>query len=434
MSRILVLGNGPMPAPGQRASHNAVTLRTIFFRDVLEQAGNEVHLVLIVTEEGLIPSDSATRHFLASEPGLPSKLRAEIDRVKPDGVVAVNNAQAYLAVQTGAEQPMWLDLNGWLLAETQSAAGVTGNDYLVPHRVTQEKAVMRRGDRFSAVSGPQRFALLGELAMLGRLSSATDEEPIVCSIPNTWPTPVDVCRYDPPTAGRPFTVFFCGGYNTWLDVDTLFDGLVAAMEADPDVRFVSTGGQIKGMGGDMLGRFRTRIDASPHRDRFQFLGWVAQDELPALFDEADLGINVDRPNAESLTGARNRINEMLARGLPVLTSRITEISEELEAFGAAATFPVGDSAAMGARIVGLRRDPAALLALRERGLLAAAELYGPQVHTQGLLAWAARPVRAGDAGRPSLESASALRSLLDSLRNDGIGRTLARVRKRLIRR
>jgi hypothetical protein len=62
-----------------------------------------------------------------------------------------------------------------------------------------------------------------------------------------------------------------------------------------------------------------------------------------VYREADVGLNVDGPNYETLFGARTRILAMAAEGLPVATSVGTELSEWLDDARAALSWQMGDA-------------------------------------------------------------------------------------------
>ncbi len=122
----------------------------------------------------------------------------------------------------------------------------------------------------------------------------------------------------------------------------MFKGVESAMRACGKLYFVSTGGDIPGLDNKTFAKFRAMIEESEFKDRFVFLGWVETAKMPDLYDRADCGINVDRNCVETLTGARNRINEMMKFGLPVITTLGSEISYEAEKAGGGICVRSGD--------------------------------------------------------------------------------------------
>ena len=89
--------------------------------------------------------------------------------------------------------------------------------------------------------------------------------------------------------------------------------------------------------------FQKRVAESRFHERFHLLGWIPSEQVPSLLSEANMGINVDRFCIETETGARNRINEMLRFGLPIVTTAGSEIAEYIEQYGAGKTCPSGSS-------------------------------------------------------------------------------------------
>ena len=79
----------------------------------------------------------------------------------------------------------------------------------------------------------------------------------------------------------------------------------AVLKAEPRVHFVSTGGAIAGYNTRTYEEFRRRVEGSAHRDRYHLLGWIPAEQLPGIYAEADLGLNLDDANMETLFGARN---------------------------------------------------------------------------------------------------------------------------------
>src|SRR5690606_31459300 len=95
------------------------------------------------------------------------------------------------------------------------------------------------------------------------------------------------------------------------------------------IRFLSTGGVIDGHDEKTYPRFQRMVEQSDLRDRFDLRGWVSPEELTEIQRMAHLGINVDLPCYETLIGARNRLTEFMARGIPILTTLCSEISQIL---------------------------------------------------------------------------------------------------------
>jgi glycosyltransferase involved in cell wall biosynthesis len=378
MKRILLIGNSPLPTENTK-SRPAAGLRTYQFLKPLIQEGGividkaehafsskkrqkfKVCLVTIALPEcydekfekkDLVYSEYY-RHFSISkdDPGLHSEIQKIHDEFIPDAIVSVNTFASYVASSLNSVAPLWADLNGWIMAEAQAQAEkMRSNDYL-SHYFEMESAVLKRADKISCVSDPQKYAVLGELSMIGRICAETFSYKFTYSIPNgTEFFEGEETANGQFTAvsenergegereqkmerggipGDAFVLLWVGGYNTWVDEFTLFTGVSDAMEKCEKLYFVSTGGQISGLDNGTFSRFKKMIDESKFKNRFIFLGWIETADIPYIYARANAGINVDRKCVETYTGARNRINEMMKFGVPVITTLGSEISREV---------------------------------------------------------------------------------------------------------
>ena len=152
------------------------------------------------------------------------------------------------------------------------------------------RRILRRGDVFSVCGQPQEHMLVGELAMAGRLNRKTfGYEFVRVVLPGSMRSSEGSgvsgngdWRSDRRIAPEDFVVLWCGGYNTWTDVDTLFDGLAWVMQRNNRVHFVSVGASTYDRPGNMYERFLERINASPLKERFHMLGWRPWNEIFTL--------------------------------------------------------------------------------------------------------------------------------------------------------
>lgn len=261
------------------------------------------------------------------------------DEFKPDLILGVNTYPSYVACGLNTSAPIWADLNGWIMAEAEAQAYKIEGDSYLPHYFEFEKRILARADKFSAVSKREADALLGSLAWAGRLNNANFGKELVCHIPNgtedflSDKNGVDHGALAKIPSGK-FNLLWLGGYNTWVDEELLFKGVEKAMEEIPELNFVSTGGAISGLDDKTFARFLELVNASRFKDRFIFLGWVKTSEIPLIYGACNVGLNIDRACVETFTGARNRINEMMKFGLPVITTLGSEIAGECVRVGA----------------------------------------------------------------------------------------------------
>jgi glycosyltransferase involved in cell wall biosynthesis len=381
MKKILVLGSCPLPEDNTK-SRPAAGLRTHQFMRALRGSGHEIKLVAIAMPECYgeneeIKSEGGRVSISKNDPGLIQKIQKIHDEYEPDIILSVNSYPSYIAASLKSEAVLWADLNGWLMAEAQAQAYKSGtNDYLA-HYYHMEDLILRRADKFSTVSRAQGSALLGELARIGRLNCESFGYEFVVPVANgtewfdgeeggensggavdnyggAWDAVGDekgrIDHAPEALADLPedaFVLLWMGGYNTWVDEETLFKGVEAAMRKSDDLYFVSTGGGISGLDNSTFSNFIEMVDRSEYKKRFVFLGWVETAQIPSIYKRADAGLNVDRNCVETLTGARNRINEMMKFGLPVITTLGSEISYEVERVGAGVCVVSGDWVALG---------------------------------------------------------------------------------------
>jgi len=429
MSRIAVIATGPFPRDDTRF-FSGQCLRTWHFVRPLLDAG---HTILLFThpidDRAFRPgTDPVAREdeyrglaYFALQTNredlaLP-EIECRLEAFRPAALLGVNPFPAYLACRLRWRAPLWADLNGYGPAEGQTHCALLGDDTPLEHFWRMEFQTLRRADRISTVSRRQRLATLGELAIAGRLNrpNAAYTDFVTC-IPNAVndryrefspPPPVLRGREIPENA---FLTLWSGGFNTWTDIETLHAALERVMAERPEVHFAATGGAIAGHDEQTFARFQRLAAASPHAARYHLLGWVESQVVDALFGEADLGISLDAENFETLFGARNRLTTMMACGLPVLTTRGTEISEDIEHAGCGFLAPVGDPAALAEsirRAIAARAD-GSLARLAAAGREWALAEFSPEKTTAPLLQWAARPAWAPDnAERLRLESTRA---------------------------
>ncbi|MEK7672737.1 MAG: glycosyltransferase [Patescibacteria group bacterium] len=381
MKRILIIGNAPLPTE-KSLVRAAAGLRTWqFTKPLSENEDFEVYAVLIGMPESY-PNGLDENEFSINEnckiysidknsADLRAKIQKKHDEFKPEVIIGINTYPSYIAAGLNSQAKIWCDLNGWIMAEAQAQAHkMDSNDYLA-HYFEMEKLILKRADKFSTVSKAQGQAVIGELACFGRINKETFGYKFVEPIANATETfenenelrlKVEAGNYLKEEevniledSGK-FILLWVGGYNTWVDAETLFFGLEKAMNECPDLYFISTGGEIKGLDDKTFARFKELINGSKYKDRFVFLGWVDSEIIPYLYSKASAGINVDLDCVETKTGARNRINEMMKYGVPVVTTLGSEISYEVEESGSGIGVESGSVTGLKEAIVGLYEE------------------------------------------------------------------------------
>jgi glycosyltransferase involved in cell wall biosynthesis len=355
MPKVLLVGYNPphfLPHSKIEAAH----YRTWQFLQSLLDDGHIVCLCAdALAEQPLIPE--AWQPQLLYQPvaygryGWTRTLQKAHDAFLPDCVVAVNFSHCLYATKLRTVKPVWMDIYGDILTIIQAGCYRSQSDRGMATSIAFLRHVLQSGDAYSVCGEAQKHALVGELAMAGRLNRHTfGYEFAHIVLPGAAKLSHPVARNGNKrsvlspwgVADNDFVALWCGGYNTWTDVDTLFAALEAAMSQEPRLHYVSVGDKTYQGADDVYGRFLKKIEQSQFCHRFHMLGWRPWSEIAAYYAESDVGINIDALHYETIYGTRTRLLEMMVAGLPVVTSLGSELSYLLRERGAALTFPIGE--------------------------------------------------------------------------------------------
>lgn len=430
MAKIMMIGYGPLPQPGLKL-FMAPSLRTRHLLHGVLEGGHDVELFTLPLpgtegEEGkewkLIDDEYEGLKFrrFSNHSGefAIRTLNELMEEIQPDAIVGVNSYPSYVGAMLSSTVPLWCDLNGYWMAEMQARCAAEQDDSRQVGAWAIERAILRRCDKFSAVSRPQLHAVLGEMATVGRLNKFTFQYQFGSHLPNAahrWDEPEDAST-SPVFRGttvpqNAFVVLWSGGFNLWTDIDTLLEAMNELMRRHAEVHFVSTGGQLDGVDSTTYERFQTGVEQSPYKERFHLLGWVDSELIPKIYREADVGLNVDGQNYETMFGARNRINAMAAEGLPIATTLGTEISEWLEDADAAITWGMGDPLSLVEALDGKIKSRDELKAIGERASAVMQEDFSYSKTTEKLRRWLEEPTLAPDNEAKVIEYAGELADL-----------------------
>ncbi len=419
MSRVCLVGTG-VPAYIPSRVHTGPGLRLEHFARSLAAAGHELMVCYVdghgrpqlepesVGLDGGLGADAQTRltcvaaHEKHFENG---GLDAALAEFRPAGLVGVGVQGAALAARLRTGLPLWADVFGDPMAEAQAKAVLDGDDGPLVRFWNMLGPVLAEADRFSAVSRRQADALLGQLGLAGRLSRHTSGEDMVTVIPCAAQPAADhdkaslrlQLRERLGIASDDFVVLWSGSFNTWCDTDTLFEGLELAMTAEPGLRFVATGGEVKGHDERSYDSFRRRVGSSRYRRRYHLAGWVDSQELPAFYAAADLGVVSEYELYERRFGSENRVAQWLAHGLAVATSAKSELGRCLAARELALVWTAGQADSLANCLVGAAGQPQRTAATGEAGRRWAGVHLGLLSTAAPLLEWCSAPRRSGDA-------------------------------------
>lgn len=358
--------------------------------------------------------------------GLLTELAIDFD---PDCIVGCTFYPSYYGAKikdalTGggrAAVPLWADLFGHVMAEAQARAFMDDDDGPLFHYWNSEYKILRTADIFSCVSGRQEYATIGELGAAGRLNRFTSGYEFTNTIPCGLP-PEDYKSKKTVIRGKygiekdDFVVLWSGGYNTWTDVDTLFNGLIRAMEKDPSIKFVSTGAEIPEQDIRTYPYFLSLIKNSEYAPRFIMKGWIPGEDVPGHYLEADIGINIDKDIYEVRLGSKNRILDWFRAGLCVLSSDVCELTGIMAEAGAGFIFRTADSEDLSDKLVMLAADRDKAKAAGRAGRQLGLREFDYNKTTLALQRWVEEPVMAPDYGKESgllLEKEKALENLAD---------------------
>ncbi|RJP30806.1 MAG: hypothetical protein C4527_08940 [Candidatus Omnitrophota bacterium] len=408
MKRIFILGIGPLSIENSTKFHGGGNRAWHLAKPLLDRGFEVILLCMRITDKSAAEfpneermQDGNLTYYAVDELicfADDGYLREIIAAHRPDAVVGACVYPACRAAAVAGELPVWADIHGYPMGEAQAKAFHYQEPGYIHHFWNIYREALRRADRFSVTSERQRMAVIGELGVMGRLNHHTFMEPLVTTIPIAWDANTPFLKTQR-AKNDPFTVFFSGGYNLWCDVETLFHGLEIAMERDSRIRFLSTGGAIDGHDEKTYPRFVQLVEASRFRNRFDLRGWVAKEELEECQNRAHLGINVDLNCYETYIGARNRITEFLARGIPVLTTLGTEISQILFYKGMVLTAPMNHPQALAGEIILAANHPEKMeqMAAKARQLFEEQYTY---TNTVGeFVKWCEHPCHSRDFGK-----------------------------------
>lgn len=413
--KILCVGAGPLPSENEGVV-NAGGLRTAQFLAEI-QWRYDMSLFVVENKEynGIKTKKEETkgkkifRHVAISKSSsnLKKSLRKEIKRFSPDIIIGMNTFPSFLTATCIPKSiPFWADINGWGMSEMQAQAASMGSNAFLSRGQEMETTILKRADRISVVSTPQKYATYGELALMGRLSKENLGYPFVTVIENSC---LPLREYEKKQTKKifrgkefpkeAFVLLWIGGFNAWADEETLFYALEKAMSKNKNIHFVCTGKELKGIDETRFPHFQKLVEKSRFQKRFHLLGWLSSKELPFLFHECDAGINVDIACAETEFGARNRLNEFLRFKLPIITTQGAEISNILGEEKAALTCANGDVERLSQHVLALAASKAEQKHIKKRGEALRKGRFSATITQSSVQQWIQNPSQAPDRGK-----------------------------------
>jgi len=361
------------------------------------------------------------------------KVQSVHDEFMPDCVIGVGRVGAITAAKLKIKAPLWIDYFGSSMCEAQSKSYVFDDNQWAPKIWEEDEPALERGDVFSTCGRFQEHFLTGALSVLGRLNKNSFGYRFVYAIPPAISddavvhTSVKKLLRGSCINEDDFAILWCGGYNVWTDIDTLFQALEKAFSENDRIKFVSLGGGIENYDERTYPRFLRLAARSKFRDRFKLLGWRSYAEAVQAYSECDLGISLDKYHYEPVYGTRTRIVEMIQHRLPAITSLACELSYVLRDHDLALTFNIGDARTLAEEIVEFsRKSRDERDSLAQRAYTFFRSNYTYTKTTEPLRDWARKPVCAPDkdaSKRPVLllrSNREYLRRLFEEMPEDNI--------------
>jgi len=450
LKKIFLLGMSPMPFENDRKVYGT-GIRTWQFLEPLLLEGHQICVCNYAIPSAYDFNFSSTRKddFTVNSQSEPSRklsfkyniltkqdfenaglLLKIMEDFNPDCIIGCSFYPSYIASKLASSKklPFWADLFGHVMAEAQARAYMDSDDSCLFHYWNSEYSIITAADIFSCVSSRQEYALAGELGAVGRLNMHTSGYDFTCCVPCGMPAgnfkhEKNVIRGLNGIKNDDFIVLWTGGYNTWTDVDTLFDALEIVFEKNPSVKFVSTGGEIPEQDIYTYPRLLKMIEGSRHKDNYIMKGWIPGRDVPNYYFEADIGINIDKDIYEVRFGSKNRILDWMRAGLCVLSSNVCELTEIMQREKAGYTFRAGDSGGLAKIILKLASSRQEVKKMALAGQKYGLENFSFIATTKKLRHWASLPVFAPDRGkRPvfSFDREEALKNLQSIAANQAV--------------
>ena len=395
-------------------------MRTKRFRAAMESEGHEVFPV------------SPRKGFRS---GREVRRKARLHRPL-DAAVAISMDPALAAVRSALSLPLWIDINGAHIAEMQLRDHLEPTRELLARTIHFHCRLLAAGDRFSTISAAHRKALIGQLLLMGRLDATVEAAPLVseiehCALPGL---------FDPPgwTDGE-FDILSSGSFNLWFDHSTLFRAMELASASSPGLRLVCAGGAIP-HAPNQYEEFRRLVASSSDPSRYLLRGWLSPEDLQATYHQSRIGVFTDIPCAETELGARTRALDWVSRGIPVICTQGSGVSETIAANRLGLVVPQRDPEALSEAMLRLSGDRALYERIVESqrewcsGPGSARSVFRP------LLDWLREPIRAPRLQaprmcRPTVSSPRSPGFLLwllgETLLRSGLGGVTARIRRKL---
>jgi glycosyltransferase involved in cell wall biosynthesis len=357
-------------------------------------------------------------------PHLVRKIEKILKNISPFVAVGINTFSAFLLSNILKQKifqdiPFWADMNGWIMAEMQAQAVVNRSNAFLSKGYEMEKNILIRADKVSTVSTPQKYAVLGELALLGRLRYENFHHRFVETIPNTQKIfEKDISSLKEENNKNIYKrniqkqisqirkqkdAFICahiGGFNAWGDERTLFYSFQKAIKKNPNIHLFIIGGILKGIDEKSYPRFEKRVQKDKDiRKNIHFMGWLNAKDIPHVYEYIDTVINIDFDCPETQTGARNRLTEALKFGIPVLTTLGSEVSYQIIQAQAGIGIKSGNDESLCSALIELSERSDMRKKMSQNGKKLLQKAFSSEKIMSSFQSWLKAPKRSPDKGK-----------------------------------
>ena len=420
MIKILIFGMSPLPFENEKKAYGT-GIRTWQFVLPLIEKGFNIYLISYAIPsayekdfKSILNKNINYKNYSFTNSILNAKdfeniliLKEIFNLFNPDCIIGCTFYPSYVAskllnnISKENQVPFWADLFGHVMAEAQARAFIDNSDDCLFHYWNSEFNILTTADMFSCVSQRQSYALIGELGAVGRLNKYTSGYEFTTTIPCGMPDEEfsyekNVLRGKNQISQDDFVVLWTGGYNTWTDVDTLYEGLIKAMNKNPKIKFVSTGGEIPEQDLKTYPHFLELINNGQFKQNFIMNGWINGSDVPNYYFESDLGINIDKNIYEVKLGSKNRILDWMRAGLCVLSSNVCELTEIMENEKIGYTFKAHDSDDLAQKLIYLSLHKEEVKITGQKAQKFSKENFIFNQTAKPLINWASNPYFAPD--------------------------------------
>ncbi len=141
------------------------------------------------------------------------------------------------------------------------------------------------------------------------------------------PVSVDMaCFPEKPRKTKPtVTLFYAGSFGKKDGLPVLLDAFDKLAERYGNVRLVLTGKGDR----EAMREFLPRLEASPHKGRMEFKGYLEDKEYYSLLNDIDIPCMTRVDVAYAHAGFPFKLGEFLATGKPVIASRVSDVDRFL---------------------------------------------------------------------------------------------------------